>query len=140
PARVLPFPLRRWVTGVAVAVAAAAIIVLAIRVRPAWLGFGPRTGRPELRELIAALANEPTRPVEGRLTGGFEYAPPPSPTRGPGDRALSPEVQIAVAAMERASLERPSAGGSRTLGVAYLIDGNLDDAIRALERACADQP
>ncbi len=60
----------RLVKAVTAGLAAAAILVLAIRVaRPEWLRFGPRTDRPELQELIAALANEPTRPVEGWLRG-----------------------------------------------------------------------
>src|SRR5262245_25956134 len=60
--RVLPF-IRdtRWVRGAAASLAAAAILVVAIRiVHPEWLGFGPRSYRPELQALSAALAKEPT--------------------------------------------------------------------------------
>ncbi|TAK93086.1 hypothetical protein EPO05_07300, partial [Patescibacteria group bacterium] len=56
---VVPFRGRRWVTGVAVGLAAAAAIVLAIRIaQPTWVErlFGARGDRPELQELIAAVA------------------------------------------------------------------------------------
>src|SRR5262245_4301534 len=56
--RVLPFRSLRDMRGVAAALATAAIIALAAYVARPWLGFGPRGGRPELQELIAAQANE----------------------------------------------------------------------------------
>ena len=140
---VVPFRRRRWVTGVAVGLAAAAALVLAIRVaQPTWLDrlFGARGDRPELQELIAAVANEPTRPVEGRLSGGFKYAPPPSPTRGAGDHDVSPDVRIAAAKIEkRAATHRdPSMDAAR--GAAMLVQGSLDAAIIALESAVNHQP
>ena len=76
--KVVPFRPRRCVRGVTVGLAAAATLVLAVRVvRPEWVSglFGPRADLPELQELIAAVAGEPTRPVEGRLSGGFKYGP-----------------------------------------------------------------
>ena len=54
--------LRPWVlAGVAAALALAAACILAVRiVRPGWLDvvFGGRSDRPELQELIAAVAQE----------------------------------------------------------------------------------
>jgi hypothetical protein len=143
PARVVPFRTRRWVVGAASGLAAAAALVLVIRIaRPAvfdgW--FGPRSDRPELQELVAALANEPTRPVEGRLTGGFKYTPPPSPTRGPGDREVSPDVRIAAATIEKRAGERPSAEDEAALGIAFLALGNTDRAVALLEAATRRQP
>lgn len=132
-------PRRRWIE-VAAGLAAAAALVLAVRVvRPEW-AFGPRTDRPELQELIAAVANEPTRPVEGRLSGGFPYAPPPSPTRGSADHEVSPDVRIAAAKIEKAARGDADAGHLRAWGVAQLILGKHDDAVRNLEDAVRERP
>lgn len=138
---VIPFPSSRWVTRAAALVAVAAALLLAVRVtRPEWL-LGPRADRPELQELIAAVAGQPTRPVEGRLTGGFKYAPPPSPTRGPGDRDMPPDVRIAAARLEQAaSGDSPAPGALADLGVALLTLGDVNKAIDALERAVAQRP
>jgi tetratricopeptide (TPR) repeat protein len=139
PARVIPFRSRRWVTGVVAALAAAAAIALVVRVeRPAWL-FG-RGDRPELQELIAAVAEEPTRPVEGRLSGGFRYGPPPSPARAPGEREVPPDVRIAVAGIEKRALDGNLPGGRVSLGVAYLTADDVDAAIRVLEDAVRERP
>lgn len=131
---------RGWV-GIAAGLAAAATLFLAVRVaRPGWL-FGSTGDRPELQELIAAVASQPTRPVDGRLTGGFKYAPPPSPTRGPGDRDLPPDVRIAAARLEQTAAGNPgSASAQEAEGVALLVLGELDKAIDGLERAVAQQP
>jgi tetratricopeptide (TPR) repeat protein len=141
-ARVVPFRSRRWVRGVTAGLAAAALLVVAVRVlRPQWSDrfFGTRGDRPELQELVAALANEPTRPVEGRLTGGFKYAPPPSPTRGPGDREVSPDVRIAAAKIESRAAGR-SLNDETALGIAYLSVGEYDKAVAVLEQVAQSQP
>ena len=138
--RRLPFR-QRWVTATAATLAAAAAVVIAIRLaQPEWLATSPRTDRPELQELVAALANEPTRPMDGRLSGGFQYAPPPSPTRGPGDRQLSPDVRIAVAKIEQSARESASPANRAALGAAYLAAGNANKAIEVLEQATTDAP
>jgi tetratricopeptide (TPR) repeat protein len=138
---VIRFPSSRWLTRAAALVAMAAALLFAVRVaRPEWL-LGPHADRPELRELIAAVAGQPTRPVEGRLTGGFKYAPPPSPTRGPGDRDMPPDVRIAAARLEQAaSGDQPAPGALADLGVALLTLGDVNKAIDALERAVAQRP
>jgi CHAT domain-containing protein len=135
-ARVVPFRSRRWVAGVAGGLAAAAALLLAVRVGGI---LGPRDARPELRELVAAASTEPTRPVEGRLTGGFKYAPPPSPTRGPGDREMSPDVRIAAAQIEKLAREKDTPENRAALGIAYLTTGDPDKAVEALEEAVAQR-
>jgi tetratricopeptide (TPR) repeat protein len=105
--------------------------------RPGWLSFVSQRGRPELLELIAALANEPIRPVEGRLTGGFKYAPPSSPTRGATDHPVSPVVRIAAAKVERAVTADESPQGKAALGVASLLLGDVDRSIDLLESAAS---
>lgn len=141
--RVIPFATRRRLTAAAVGLAAAAALVLAIRVaQPDWASglFGPRGDRPELQELIAAVAGEPTRPVEGRLTGGFKYAPPPSPTRGAGDREVSPDVRIAAARIEQIVRADDSSANRAALGIALLAVGDSGRAIEALEAAAQREP
>jgi tetratricopeptide (TPR) repeat protein len=129
---------RRWWIGAAAGLAVAAALVLAVRM--GWL-FGSSNDRPELQDLIAAVANQPTRPVDGRLTGGFKYAPAPSPTRGPGDRDLPPDVRIAEARLEQtAAGNAANANAKAALGVGLLVLGELDKAIDDLERAAAQQP
>ncbi len=141
-ARVIPFRSRLPVKGVAAGLAAVAALVLVIRFAPEWSGgaAGPPRDRPELRELVAALANEPMRPAEGRLTGGFKYAPPPSPTRGAGDRNVSPDVRIAAAKIEKLATQSPSVEHTAAFGLALLALGDFDRAIASLEAAVAAQP
>jgi tetratricopeptide (TPR) repeat protein len=96
-----------------------------------------------LEDLVAALETQPVRPVEGRLMGGFAYAPPPSPTRGGADRlgrAWSGEVKIATATLQSYAEGTTSADVRAALGVALIVDGDLDDAIIALEQAAKDRP
>ncbi len=131
---------RRWI-GVAAGLAAAAALVVAVQVaRPGW-PFGSTGDRPELQDLIAAVASQPTRPAEGRLTGGFKYAPPPSPTRGPGDRDLPPDVRIAAARLEQAAAAEPASTSAQAAqAVAFLVLGDVDKAIDGLEKVVVQQP
>jgi tetratricopeptide (TPR) repeat protein len=136
----VPARQRRWV-GVAAGLAAAAALLLAVQVaRPGW-PFGSTGDRPELQDLISAVASQPTRPVEGRLTGGFKYAPPPSPTRGPGDRDLPPDVRIAAARLEQAAAAEPASTSAQAAqAVAFLVLGDVDKAIDGLEKVVVLQP
>jgi len=137
----VPAPQRRRWIGVAAGLAAAAALVLAVQVaRPGW-PFGATGDRPELQDLIAAVASQSTRPVEGRLTGGFKYAPPPSPTRGPGDRDLPPDVRIAAARLEQAAAAEPASTSAQAAqAVAFLVLGDVDKAIDGLEKVVVQQP
>jgi cytochrome c-type biogenesis protein CcmH/NrfG len=127
---------NRWlrVGGI---VAAAAAVIIAVRI-------GWQTDRvgANRRELVAAVSAEATRPIDGRLTGGFAYGPPPSAVRSADQRAGTdaPRVQVVVAAIEREARTSPSPELESTLGVAYLLTGDLDKAIAALERATVLQP
>jgi tetratricopeptide (TPR) repeat protein len=133
PPIVVPFRARRWVRGVAIGLAAAATLVLAIRVaQPQWVDglFGPRGDRPELQELIAAVANEPTRPVEGRLSGGFNYAPPPMVVRGGVNPGLENLGLVAAVAARRSAVDaNPSGENLHALGVAQVLAGKPDEAL-----------
>lgn len=128
----------RWPWRLAVAVAAAVVVLVVLTGGPSqW--FGPRSDRPELRDLVAALATEPARPVEGRLTGGFAYAPPPTLLRGPMDQA-SPRVRIAEAKLEEAARAYDTSETQAALAVGYIAVGELDRAVDALEEAVKQKP
>jgi tetratricopeptide (TPR) repeat protein len=126
-----PFPWRRAVGFVGVGALAAAVVLLVVRSIP-----GGRSAEGELDALVAAMSSEPTRAVDGRLTGGFPYAPPPT-TRGGVQRELSPDVRIAVAQIEKLAGERDTPADRAAIGVAYLVAGEIDKAVEALERASA---
>ena len=140
PGKVIPFFNRKRLIGIAAGLAAAAALVLAVRATLPNRFFGPRSDRPELQELIAAVANEPTRLADGRLSGGFRYAPPPAPTRGAGDANVATRVRLAAARLEQEVRERPTPSARAALGVADLAVGDLDGAVRSLEFAAALEP
>jgi len=94
-----------------------------------------RGDRPELNELAAVIAHEATRPIEGRLTGGFRYAPLRVPSRGPGAALPAPDITIAVANIEKNAARRDTPVNMAALGVAYLVSGQLDRAVDALTDA-----
>lgn len=121
----------RWpvVTGVAAGLAAAAVLVITY---PRLSGGPGRTA--ELEALIAASVAEPTRAVEGRLSG-FPYAPAAPVTRGSGQTDLSPDIRIAVARIESAATADRSARALWALGVGHLVSRDVDTAITALEEA-----
>jgi CHAT domain-containing protein len=107
--------------------------VLAVLV---WSAVGRvRHDRPELNDLISALALQGTRPVQGRLAGGFPYAPARSADRGDEGRPASADVTIAAARIEKIAAQNDSATNLAALGVAYLVIGRLDPAIEALSDA-----
>ncbi len=140
-----PAPRGRRLTrriGIGSALAAAAALVVIVQVA--------RTGRlrswrettsnpPELGELVAAAANLPARSTEARLTGGFRYAPPPSPVRGSTDRALPPGLRLAAARLEKLAMESDTPERWAGAGAAYLVLSDAENAITALERAATQR-
>jgi tetratricopeptide (TPR) repeat protein len=138
--RVVPFRRRRWRAAAAAGLATAAALTVLARVAPQWTPWGAdRANPPELQKLIATVANEPTRPVEGRLTGGFAYGLPPTFARSSAPE-VSPDVRVAAARIEKVAAAQDTAANRAALGVAYLVTGRYDDAVRALEDAVARQP
>ncbi len=118
----------------AASLAAAAVLAIAVwAVRPAWIGGAP--DQPRLDALVAALANEATRPVEGRLSADFPYKPAPAITRGTGTAELLPDTRIAVAEAEADVQNDRSVVGRWTLGITRLVERDDDAAIAALEEA-----
>lgn len=132
---------RRWPMAVAGLAAAAALLLIVRLVRPDLSGGGSAgRSRPELAELVAAASTSPTRLVEGRLTGGFAYAPPPSATRGALSADVPASVRLAAAGIESRAGSGRSPEDLAALGVAYLAVGDLDRAIATLETAAALAP
>jgi tetratricopeptide (TPR) repeat protein len=130
--RVLPF---RAAIGV---LAAAAVLILVARIAPQWMPWGPRENSDPARILIAALANERTRPVEARLMGGFPYAPALPVSRGVGRHDVSPELREAVATIDAQSSR--DSGGHEGVGLAHLATGDVAVAVTELETAAAADP
>lgn len=122
------------------AAALAAGVVLLVRITFLSSRQAATASRPELAGLVAAAANEPTRLVEGRLTGGFAYKPPPVPTRGAGDRNISPELKIAAAQIEQTMRGKDTAEAAAALGDSYLAVGDFDRAVEYLESAVDEKP
>jgi anti-sigma factor RsiW len=135
--RVLPFP-RPWRGGIVALLAVAAAALIVVRINPGWLPWsGSRS--PDLAALIATLGNQPTRPIDGRLSGGFSYRPQPTVTRGSSGREISPEVQIAAANIELAAPGQ-SSSQQAARGLALLATGEIDRAIGELENAVRQSP
>jgi CHAT domain-containing protein len=128
-------------TVAAMLVVTSALLAIFQIERPAWLHFGPAgAGRPELQELVAATAPEGTRLFEGRLTGGFSYAPTRSRSRGSRGSDASPAVRIAAANLESRATSRNTPADRAAFGVASLTLGDIDKAVAALEDAVAHAP
>jgi tetratricopeptide (TPR) repeat protein len=126
-------PVATW-SAAAAGLAAAAALAIAVT------GTLSREEVPQLTALVAAVGTD--RTIEPRLTGGFAHGPLRGTLRSgdPTTSSVSPDVRIAAAGIEKqtASAETPRALQAR--GIALLVTGNVDDGIRALERASALAP
>jgi tetratricopeptide (TPR) repeat protein len=122
--------------------AMAAVTILAIWVgkpgRMSW--FSGAQSSAEFTGLIAAYANEPNRPADGRLSVPFQYGSPPAVTRGGSSRERLPDTRIAASQIEAAVRTDITPGGRHALGIARLALGDSDGAIAALDEAAAAAP
>ncbi len=126
-----PAPKRNRMVWATTALAAAAVLVLVVR----WPG-----DEPGIQDLVAAFASESTRPAEGRLSGGFAYAPPPPQRRGGGELERSPDVRTVVARLEIAATDNRSVATLWAAGIARLAVGDVDGAIAFLDEALRAEP
>ncbi len=125
----------------ALACLALAAAVVPFVVPSDWrLRFADSPGRPELQELFAAVAKEGARAHEARLAGGAPYAPLRPETRGATERHASSDVLIAAAKIQNAAEADDSPPNRAALGVAYLVAGDEDRAVEALEEAVQGEP
>lgn len=93
---------------------------------------------PGDREALAAAVST-TLPFSARLSGGFAPSKQ-GPTRAAGDRPeLTPDTRIAIALLEKRAIETPTPAALSDLGVAYLIQGDVDRAIATIEDAASQQ-
>jgi len=120
------FGRRRWAAGLAIAAAAAGVLFFT----------PPLRDRYALHNLEAAANTRPNRPAaELPLSGGFAYRPRAASMRGPEERQYPVRLQEAASdAAERAQAnETPR--NLHTLGVAYLLLGEADEALKQLAKA-----
>jgi tetratricopeptide (TPR) repeat protein len=104
-----------------------------------WLPRWRNSESPELQALVAAIGSE--RTIEARLTGGFSYGPLRGVVRAgePSVAAVSPDVRIASARIEKEAIAHRTPRALNSLGIAYLVMGDVNRAVPVLEEA-VDQP
>jgi tetratricopeptide (TPR) repeat protein len=128
-------PGRRWRTPmVGAGLAAAAAIWLAVAPPASLIRWWMPDARPELQQMVAAVG--PRRATVGRITGGFEWGPRPSVTRGLTDE-VRPEMRLALARLAEEAERAPTARALAARGSSQLAAGQIDPAIRDLEAALA---
>ena len=94
--------------------------------------------RPEVAGLVRAAGTY--RPLESRLTGGFQYGSVPVANRtttGVRLTPASPDVRIAIARVEQKAATTASDADWAAMGTAYLLAGELDRGVEFLEAAVA---
>jgi CHAT domain-containing protein len=138
------FRRRRVVIATSV-FAAAAAVALVVRLRhdrsPEVIGTAPAASRasavdPRFEGLVAALGE--TRPVEGRLTGGFGYGRLRTPDRGAtatGNLALT----AAAGELQKRADTNPTAANLHAWGVAQVLMGIYDSGVETLESVWMQQ-
>jgi len=106
------------------------LAVAAIAAVAACRLIGPASPKSSLADLAAAVGTQ--LPFEVRLTGGFR--PPAVSRTGAARPSLPPDARIVIAQIEkRASTATADSTVRHALGVAYLVDGDVDRAITTLE-------
>lgn len=119
-----------WSSAAAATAMAACLMLAVVTGSVPWRGGDS----PELRALVAAVGTE--RPIEARLSGGFEYGPLRAVRGGPAAaRPVSPDVRIAVARSEQRAMGRRTPETLQSLGVGYLVMGEVERAVPLLEQA-----
>lgn len=93
--------------------------------------------RPELQDLIAAV--EDHRELEGRLSGGFRWAPVKAAQRT-DDRETAARLRLAVAQLELRAEQSGDAHAVAAAAVGRAAIGDVDFAIRHLEEVTALVP
>lgn len=120
--------------ALAIGVAVAALCFLAAG------GFKRDSSAAAFDELVALVGE--SRPTEGRLSGGFEHGPWRA-NRGATNvdaGRKSPELLITTGTLALAAIRTPTAEHLHRYGVASLVLGELDSAVRALEDASVLDP
>jgi tetratricopeptide (TPR) repeat protein len=127
---------RRAIAAATASLATAAAVVLALNLGAlTWRSRGP-----ELTRLVAAVGTD--RFIEPRLTGGFAHGPLRGALRSnqPTLPAVSPDVRIAAAEIEKQAAGRASPSAVHARGVAALVVGDYERSVEALERTVDQDP
>jgi tetratricopeptide (TPR) repeat protein len=126
-------PRKRMLAGGGAVLALAASLVVAARVQPDLLPFD-RDG--DYAQLVAAVGQN--RTVEGRVTGGFSYAPMKPATRGARDSGAEDFALLAARSeLEARAQAEPTAANRHAAGVAQLVAGDHEAAVTTLEAVVA---
>ena len=129
PVVVIPFWKR---PPVVIGFAMAASLLAVIQLRP---DLNPLRGPSPYEELVSAVGTE--RTIEARLSGGFEYGA----LRRSGNRGeANLSVSAAAARMQAAAEQHRTPANLHGMGVAQLVLGDNDAAIRTLVQASAEDP
>ena len=117
------------------AVAAASLLLVGAAGIVAVHTFWRTTRTHPLDQLVAAMGSD--LDVEPRLSGGFRPSREHAVHRGPfaSPPSLSPDARIAIARIEKDASINPTPRLLGALGVAYLIEDDLDRSIAVLEEA-----
>lgn len=118
----------------AATLAAAAALVLALRI-----DLPDRNNQVAVQELVTAVGTD--RVIEPRLSGGFAYGPRRT-ARGaePVAFALSPDLRIAAARVEKETATQASALALHARGMACVLTANVDCAVTSLQQAASERP
>ena len=130
---------RGWaIAGGVLAVAAA--LVLVVRLQPELLQRlrGGEAVDPRFAKLVAAVGEE--RYIESRVAGGFKYGPLRQPTRGPGRSEANLTLLAAAGEIQRDLEAERTPETLHAWGVAQLMLGNFDEAVRTLEEGLSVAP
>lgn len=133
-------------------VGGATLLGVSVTLGVLWIGVTPRpaavanrrsgvtaTSRPELATIVAAVGR--SRPIEGRLTGGFLYGPWQSALARRASAGSAPLTLRSVRARaEMDALTRNTPANDAALAVALVTSGAPGPAIDLLENALAETP
>ena len=135
------FRRHRALTGTLLAAAAALVVVVRVMLPRGSVDTSSGSGivrsvDPKVVALAAALGT--TRPIEGRLTGGFSYGEVRTPDRGV---ALTDNLALIAAAgeIQKRADTNPSAANLHAWGVAQLLVGRHDASVETLESVWTQQ-
>ena len=138
PASVIPFA-RRPAFQILAGLAAAAGLFLAVH--QLWRGRSEHASPSLVAELAKAMGT--TRFIEPRVTGGFEHGRHVVLRSGDATQGLdaqSPAVLAAVAHIRERAAGDTSPEALGALAVTYLVSGDVNGAVKALESATAQDP
>lgn len=123
---------KRRGSRIKVVVIVATIALLIIALSPA-LRSRSCLSRTPVTQMVRAAASLSSRPIDGRLSGGFAYKPLAKSSAAAGlPNASHLAISLAATHLERSNVHE--------LGVAFLLTGKYDAAVHALEEATGREP